>query len=109
MQPVVIVGDVNAGAEVTSIGAVIVLGRMRGTAHAGAGGNPAFILALDMEPQQLRLGTKIARSSEPDRKRGRRLFRSRTRGPEIARLESGQIIVESYVGRLPGSLAGMLS
>ncbi len=98
-EHIVIVGDVNPGAEVTSIGAIIVLGRMRGIAHAGAGGNPAFIFALSLEPQQLRLGTKVARAGDGE------LAGTR---PEIARIEKDQIIVEPYAGKLPFSLASVL-
>ena len=36
---VVIMGDVNAGAMVTCTGDIIVLGALRGLAHAGAEGN----------------------------------------------------------------------
>ena len=63
---VVVLGDINPGASVTSKGSVIVLGTLRGTVWAGTGGNrDAFVIATDMMPVQIRIGEIIARS--PDR------------------------------------------
>ena len=63
---VVVLGDINPGASVTSNGSVIVLGTLRGTVWAGMGGNrDAFVIATDMMPVQIRIGETIARS--PDR------------------------------------------
>ena len=64
---IVILGDVNVGAQVVSSGNVIVLGKMLGTVYAGASGNEnSFVVALQMNPTQIRIADIIARS--PDKK-----------------------------------------
>jgi septum formation inhibitor MinC len=93
-----IFGDVNPGAEVRATGNIVVLGRLRGTAHAGIGQDLGFILALRLEPQQLRIGRKVARSGED--------FRAVE--PEIAFLTDDKIVVERYQGRLPRNLASSI-
>lgn len=58
---VVVIGDVNPGAEVRAAGNVIVLGELRGIAWAGYPGNKdAVIVALKMKPQQLRIANIFA-------------------------------------------------
>lgn len=53
-QTVVVMGDVNPGAEVTSAKNVIVWGRIRGKVCAGLpGGTPALIHALGMDDAQI--------------------------------------------------------
>jgi len=62
---VVIIGDVNPGAEVVAGGSIVVWGRLRGLVHAGAlGDEDAVICALDLAPTQLRIGKHISRSPE---------------------------------------------
>ena len=57
---VVVLGDINAGAEVVSAGNVVVFGAIRGLVHAGAAGDEtAFVCALSLLPTQLRIGEKI--------------------------------------------------
>ncbi|MCL2376358.1 MAG: septum site-determining protein MinC [Defluviitaleaceae bacterium] len=57
---VVILGDVNAGAEVVAAGNVVVFGAIRGMVHAGAmGDETAFVCSLSMWPTQLRIASKI--------------------------------------------------
>lgn len=96
---VIVFGDVNPGAEVRAEGNIIVLGRLRGTAHAGIGQDVGFILALQLEPQQLRISRQVARAADSDRT---------APVTEIAYLSAGQIVVERYTGRLPASLATSL-
>lgn len=65
---IVILGDINAGAQVVSAGNVIVLGKLLGNVYAGASGRSnSFVVALQMNPNQIRIGDVIARS--PDEKR----------------------------------------
>ena len=60
---VVIMGDVNAGAEIIAEGDVVVWGSLRGMVHAGASGDEAAtVCALHLAPTQLRLAGHIARS-----------------------------------------------
>jgi septum site-determining protein MinC len=62
---VVIVGDVNPGGEVIAAGDIIVWGRLRGIAHAGSTGNEnCLIMALQMNPTQLRIANYVARSPD---------------------------------------------
>ncbi|SFL44127.1 septum site-determining protein MinC [Halanaerobium salsuginis] len=64
---IVIVGDVNPGAEVVAGGDVIVFGKLRGVVHAGAGGSKtAQVAALDLNPTQLRIASLIARSPDDE-------------------------------------------
>lgn len=56
----VIIGDVNAGAEVIAGENIVVLGILRGLAHAGAKGNKdAVIEAEEIEAVQIRIADKI--------------------------------------------------
>jgi septum site-determining protein MinC len=85
---IVVIGDVNPGAELVAGGDVVVWGRLRGTAHAGAmGDEDAVICALQLTPSQIRIGSLIARPPErgqpPD-------------VPEIATVQNGQIVVERW-------------
>jgi septum site-determining protein MinC len=60
---IIIVGDVNPGGDVIADGDIIIWGTLRGVAHAGAKGNTnSRIMALRMEPTQLRIAEQIARS-----------------------------------------------
>ncbi|WP_008311982.1 septum site-determining protein MinC [Leptolyngbya sp. PCC 6406] len=62
---VVVLGDVNPGGSVVADGDILVWGRLRGLAHAGAQGNAQCrIMALRMEPTQLRIADKVARPPE---------------------------------------------
>ena len=61
---IVILGDVNLGANVVAKGNVIVLGACRGSVYAGATGDKTcFIAALMMKPVQLRIADKLAKSA----------------------------------------------
>lgn len=93
---IVIFGDVNPGAEVRAEGNIVVLGRLKGTAHAGIGRDAGFILALRLEPQQLRICRMVARAGDSDRSAGE---------AELAYVAGDSIIVERYQGKLPRSLA----
>ncbi len=84
----VIIGDVNPGAELVADGDITVWGALRGMAHAGASGNNnAEIRALKFEPIQLRIAQAIARS--PDRNKP--AANNMTAGPETARVVDGKI------------------
>lgn len=86
---VIVLGDVNPGSEITATGDIIVMGALRGTAHAGAAGNEeAQILACRLKPVQLRIAGKICRPPDKD---------SVGSGPEVARLIAGQMMIEDYI------------
>ena len=86
-KSIVILGDVDFGATVVSKGNIVVLGTIRGSVHAGAAGNRnAFVVALSMKPQALRIAdvsTKklyIRKEEKPDAK--------------IARIDGDRIYVD---------------
>ena len=84
----VVIGDVNPGADLVAGGDIVVMGSLRGTAHAGAYDDKnvdKFILALNMQPVQLRIGSVISRGS--NEKAGK---------TEIARIDNRRIIVENF-------------
>lgn len=84
---IVVLGDINPGAEIIAGGNIVVWGRVRGTVHAGAMGDEnAVVCALDLSPTQLRIADKIAIS--PERK-------GRPR-PEMAVLRDQQLVAEIW-------------
>lgn len=63
---VVIVGDLNPGSSVVADGDILIWGKLRGVAHAGAQGNPRCrIMALQIEATQLRIADQVARTPKP--------------------------------------------
>ncbi len=87
---VVVIGDVNPGAEIMAGGDIVVWGKMRGLVHAGAlGDENAVICALDLAPTQLRIAGYIARSPEE---------RRRKPTPEMASVRDGQIVAVPWGG-----------
>lgn len=83
---IVVVGDVNPGAELVATGDIVVFGRLAGIAHAGARGDEtARIYAIDLAATQLRIATYIA--AESDAKR------SSAPAPEAAVVQDGRIVI----------------
>lgn len=86
---IVILGDANPGSEIVAAGNIIVIGKLRGVVHAGAGGSrEAEVVALLLEPTQLRIADLISRPPEED---------STNPGdfnPERAFIKNNSIIVE---------------
>jgi septum site-determining protein MinC len=59
-EHVIVIGDVNPGAEIVSAGNIIIWGKLKGSAVAGAEGNTkAVICAMELRPTQLRIGDHI--------------------------------------------------
>ena len=86
---VVIIGDVNPGAEVLAAGNVIVLGTLRGHVFAGSNGNDkAIIAAFSLQPEILQISDIVTRSPEGATK---------PQYPEIARIKENMIVVEPYL------------
>jgi len=84
---VVVIGDVNPGAEVIAPGSIVVWGRLRGVVHAGAEGDDhAVVCALDLSPMQLRIGNLIATTPQHKGKPQ----------PEIAFIQEGQVMAELW-------------
>ena len=86
---IVIIGDINSGAEVYAFGNVIVLGRIKGKVSAGTNGNTkAVIAAFLLQPEILKIASVIAMSPDDVEK---------PRYPELAKIKDGAIIVEPYL------------
>lgn len=88
---VVIIGDVNPGAEIRAGGSIIVWGRLRGSVYAGANvklAKSAVVCALHLSPTQLRIGDYIARA--PADEIEHELI------PEMASVQNGQIVAEPW-------------
>lgn len=84
---VIIIGDVNPGAEIIASGSILVWGRLRGLVHAGAEGDEkAVVGALDLHPMQLRIASIVSVTPE-------RHFKSQ---PEMARIEKGQVVADPW-------------
>lgn len=86
---IVVLGDVNPGAELIAGGNIVVMGALRGVAHAGYPKNSeAFVASMVFNPVQLRIGEIITRPPEgaetPD-------------NPEVAYVKNGMIVIESYL------------
>lgn len=96
---VMVVGDVNPGAEVISGGDIFVWGKLRGIVHAGAMGNErSVVCAIDFEPIQLRIAGFIAMSPKAVSNEPGRWFwrRSPLQKPEVARVIGKQIVVDVW-------------
>jgi len=85
---VVVLGDVNPGAEIVAEGNVIIWGRLRGMVHAGSKGNrEAVICALDFSPMQLRIADEASAAMHPQTQSK----------PQVARIsESGNLQAENW-------------
>jgi septum site-determining protein MinC len=81
---IIVLGDVNDGAEVIAGGSIAVMGALRGLAHAGATGRSDVVVAANLLcPKQLRISGKIA--AFPADKAGD--------WPEIAEYKQGSIVI----------------
>lgn len=100
-QSVILLGDVKPGGSVTSYGSIFILGELRGNAFAGAGGDrEAIVMALKLDPLQVRIADAIAIS--PDAEKGpkirfkkKKLVNSENE-PEVAYIDNGHIVKTSY-------------
>ncbi|MGI6344864.1 MAG: septum site-determining protein MinC [Bacillota bacterium] len=87
---IVILGDVNPGAELIAEGNITVMGALRGVAHAGVKGRTdAFVAATLLAPIQVSIAGVLARHPDENEAPARRV-------PEVARLRDGSIVVEPY-------------
>lgn len=90
---VVVIGDINPGAELVAKGDIVVMGQMRGMVHAGSEGDEsATVMAFRLQPTQLRIANHITRPPDGE------VVESTV--PEIARIRDGMVTIENYSGRL---------
>lgn len=88
---VVVLGDVNAGAEVRAGGDVIVFGALRGMVHGGAKGNDeAKVAALSLFPTQLRIAEHITCPPQG-------YTAAPGIHPEVARICDNKVVIEPLV------------
>lgn len=84
---IVVLGDINPGAEVVAGGSILVMGALRGMAHAGAlGDDEAVIAAFRLNPTQLRIADHITRAPDGDK--------VEVGNPEIARIRADKVVIE---------------
>jgi len=90
---VVVLGDVNPGAEIVAGGDIIVWGVLRGMVHAGYPDNAeALVCSLLLAPVQLRIAHLLSRPPEG--------YEAQPR-PEVAAIRNDQIVVEAWVNGRP--------
>ena len=88
---VVVLGDVNPGAEIAAEGHVAVFGCLRGLVHAGAAGNKeAVIIAFALEPTQLRIADHITRPPDGGKWQASSF-------PEIAHIQNNVVVIDRYL------------
>jgi septum site-determining protein MinC len=81
---VVILGDVNDGAEVIAGGSIAVMGSLRGLVHAGATGRSDVVVAANaLMPKQMRISGKIAIFPE----------NKTAEVPEVAEYKHGSVVI----------------
>ena len=93
---VVVLADVNPGAEIRADGDIVVLGSLKGFVHAGASGdNKSVIIALELPSARFQIGKYhgVAPAS------ARQKPKSSATGPQIAYVRSRSIHVAPFAGR----------
>ena len=94
---VVVVGNVNPGAQIIAQGDILVFGKLRGLAHAGAGGDStAVILAMSSVAPQLRIADHLWDANAERTVAGRRGGEV-DNGPIIARIRNRSVHVSPYL------------
>ncbi|MFW6284352.1 MAG: septum site-determining protein MinC [Desulfosalsimonas sp.] len=84
----VILGDLNPGAEAIAGGDIIILGSLLGTAAAGQPDNKnAIVLGLDLRPTQIQIAGYVAAGTSS----------SSGKKPEFASLKDKQIVMADYL------------
>lgn len=85
---VIVIGDVNPGAEIVAEGNIIVMGRVFGFIHAGSAGNDkAVVIASLLKPTQIRISKYISVPPSDDET-------IHTTTPEKATVSNGVIKIE---------------
>jgi septum site-determining protein MinC len=93
---VVVLADVNPGSEIWADGDIVVLGALKGLAHAGAAGDTkATIVATELASPRIGIGPYDAIAQPP----GKRSSKSSANRPKIAFVRRRSIYVAPFVGR----------
>lgn len=107
---IVILGDINPGAQVIAGGNVVVLGCLKGIVNAGyPADRSAIVVSLLMDPMQIQIGEFIARApDETDhKKRGRKKKKTEEFSPKIAFIEDNNIIIDSISRELINEMSNI--
>ena len=97
---IVVLGDVYPGCAVISAKNIIILGGLYGEAYAGGHGmEDAYIVALEMEPERLKIGDFKYKTNAKQSKWG---IRPKVQ-PKIAHLKNGKIVFDPLTKELLGS------
>ena len=105
---VVVLGDVNPGAEIVAGGDITVFGALRGIAHAGSGGlTKAAIIAYRLESPRLQIGPYVGLAANPGSGGGKGA-KSGGSGPVIAFVRRRSIYVAEFAGRFARYSRGIL-
>lgn len=100
---IVILGDINPGAQIVAGGNVVVLGCLKGTVYAGyPDDKSAFVASLMMEPMQIQIGSCIARSPDPKGKIKKTIRKKNQKQLEakLAFVENDNIFIETITRSL---------
>ena len=105
---VIVLADVNPGAEIIAEGDIVVFGSLRGMAHAGSAGDTrATIIALELDSPRIQIGpyTGLAPGQKSNSKSGSKSLRN---GPKIAYSRRRSVYVSPYAGRFARYSRGTL-
>ncbi len=84
---VVVLGDVNPGAEIVAEGNILIWGKLRGAVHAGSKGDGnSKVCALDFAPMQLKVAEEVVNI-----KKEKQIL-----GPVVAFMRNERVVVESW-------------
>lgn len=98
---IVVLGDINPGAQIIAGGNVVVLGCLKGTVYAGyPGDRGAFVASLMMEPMQIQIGDCIARSPDQKVKKPKKKKNQKQLEAKLAFVENDSIFIETITRSL---------
>ena len=93
---VVVLADVNPGAEIRADGDIVVLGTLKGLVHAGASGDArAVVIATELASPRIQIGPHEAVAPPPSKKKRK----SAATRPVIAYVRRRTILVAPFAGR----------
>ena len=108
---IVILGDINPGAQVIAGGNVVVLGCLKGIVYAGyPADRTAIVVSLLMDPMQIQIGEFIARAPdehEPKKRFRRKKNKAEEFRPTIAFIEDNNIIIDSITKELISEMSNL--
>lgn len=97
---IIVLGDVNPGSAIISARNIIVLGGLYGEAYAGGNGREgAFVAALEMEPERIKIGDFKYKAGT---KQSKWSIRQKVQ-PKIAYVKNDKIIFDSFTKDLLSS------